>query len=110
VKPGSYYYDAVLWALENGITKGQDKTHFAPSSVCTREQVVTFLWRSYGCPEPETTTNPFKDVKSTSYSYQAILWAVENQITNGTSKTKFSPTKECNRAEIVTFLYRAETK
>lgn len=110
VKPGSYYYDAVLWAVEKGITKGKDKTHFAPSSVCTREQVVTFLWRAYDCPEPETTTNPFQDVKSTSYAYKAILWAVEKQITNGTSKTKFSPAKECNRAQIVTFLYRAETK
>ena len=110
VKPGSYYYDAVLWAVEKGITNGKDKTHFAPSSVCTREQVVTFLWRAYDCPEPETTTNPFQDVKSTSYAYKAILWAVEKQITNGTSKTKFSPAKECNRAQIVTFLYRAETK
>lgn len=109
VKPGIYYYKAVLWANENGITKGKDKTHFAPTSVCTREQVVTFLWRAYGCQEPETTTNPFVDVKSSSYAYKAILWAVENNITNGTSKTKFSPTKECNRAQIVTFLYRAET-
>lgn len=103
----SAYYDAIVWALENGITTGTDATHFAPSKSCTRAQIVTFLWRAAGCPEPETAVNPFTDVKSSSDYYKAILWAVEQDITTGTSATTFSPNAYCSRGQIVTFLWRA---
>ena len=106
VKPDAYYYKAVLWAVENGITSGTSKTTFSPDSGCTRGQVVTFQWRANGQPEPKTGTNPFTDVKSDTYYYKAVLWAVENGITNGTSQDKFSPDKTCTRGQIVTFLYR----
>ena len=107
VATGSYYEDAVDWAVENGITKGTDDTHFSPDGICTRAQAVTFLWRTAGSPEPETRTMPFTDVPVGSYYYDAVLWAVENGITKGTSDTTFSPNAICTRAQSVTFLYRA---
>ena len=108
VATGSYYEDAVDWAVENGITKGTDDTHFSPDGICTRAQAVTFLWRAAGSPKPETRTMPFTDVPVGSYYYDAVLWAVENGITKGTSDTTFSPNMICTRAQIVTFLWRSE--
>ena len=108
VATGSYYEDAVDWAVENGITKGTDDTHFSPDGICTRAQAVTFLWRAAGSPKPETRTMPFADVPAGSYYYDAVLWAVENGITEGTSDTTFSPNAICTRAQIVTFLWRSE--
>ena len=108
VATGSYYEDAVDWAVENGITKGTDDTHFSPDGICTRAQAVTFLWRTAGSPEPETRTMPFTDVPVGSYYYDAVLWAVENGITKGTSDTTFSPNMTCSRAQIVAFLWRSE--
>ena len=108
VATGSYYEDAVDWAVENGITKGTDDTHFSPDGICTRAQAVTFLWRAAGSPEPETRAMPFNDVPVGSYYYDAVLWAVENGITKGTSDTTFSPNMTCTRAQIVTFLWRSE--
>ena len=108
VATGSYYEDAVDWAVENGITKGTDDTHFSPDGICTRAQAVTFLWRAAGSPEPETRTMPFTDVPVGSYYYDAVLWAVENGITKGTSDTTFSPNMTCTRAQIVAFLWRSE--
>ena len=108
VATGSYYEDAVDWAVENGITKGTDDTHFSPDGICTRAQAVTFLWRAAGSPEPETRAMPFNDVPVGSYYYDAVLWAVENGITKGTSDTTFSPNMICSRAQIVTFLWRSE--
>ena len=109
VKPGAYYYDAVLWAVNHNpqITNGTSKTAFSPAATCTRGQVVTFLWRAAGCPEPMSTKNPFKDVKKDAYYYKAVLWAVEQGITNGTSKKAFSPNAGCTRGQVVTLLYRA---
>lgn len=108
VAEGTYYYDPVLWAVANGITSGVDTTHFEPESTCTRAHAVTFLWRASGQPEPKTTNMPFRDVKPGSYYEKAVLWAVENKITNGTSTTTFSPDENCTRAQIVTFLWRSE--
>ena len=108
VATGSYYEDAVDWAVENGITKGTDDTHFSPDGICTRAQAVTVLWRAAGSPEPETRTMPFNDVPVGSYYYDAVLWAVENGITKGTSDTTFSPNMTCTRAQIVAFLWRSE--
>ena len=108
VATGSYYEDAVDWAVENGITKGTDNTHFSPDGICTRAQAVTFLWRAAGSPKPETRAMPFTDVPVGSYYYDAVLWAVENGITKGTSDTTFSPNMTCTRAQIVTFLWRSE--
>ncbi len=107
VPEDSFYYESVLWAVENGITNGTSETTFDPNGKCLRGHVVTFLWRAKGCPEPTTTENPFTDVKESDFFYKAVLWAVENGITNGTSDTEFSPYAECNRAAVVTFLYRA---
>ena len=108
VATGSYYEAAVDWAVENGITKGTDDTHFFPDGICTRAQAVTFLWRAAGSPEPETRAMPFTDVPVGSYYYDAVLWAVENGITEGTSDTTFSPNDTCSRAQIVAFLWRSE--
>ena len=108
VATGSYYEDAVDWAVENGITQGTDDTHFAPDGICTRAQAVAFLWRAAGSPKPETCTMPFADVPAGSYYYDAVLWAVENGIAKGTSDTTFSPNMTCSRAQIVTFLWRSE--
>ena len=104
----AYYRDAVEWAVENGITKGTTATTFSPNATCTRAQAVTFLWRAAGSPEPKTSTMPFTDVNAGSYYYDAVLWAVENGITKGTSDTTFSPNMTCSRAQIVAFLWRSE--
>ena len=108
VATGSYYEDAVDWAVENGITQGTDATHFSPDGICTRAQAVTFLWRAAGSPKPETRTMPFTDIPAGSYYYDAVLWAVENGIAKGTSDTTFSPNMTCTRAQIVAFLWRSE--
>ena len=108
VATGSYYEDAVDWAVGNGITQGTDATHFAPDGICTRAQAVAFLWRAAGSPKPETRTMPFADVPAGSYYYDAVLWAVENDIAKGTSDTTFSPNMTCTRAQIVAFLWRSE--
>ena len=105
-----YYYKAVLWAVEKKITNGTSETTFDPEKTCTRAQIVTFLWRYAGEPKPATTKNDFKDVKDSAYYYNAVLWAAENDITNGTSATTFDPEKTCTRAQIVTFLYRYDEK
>ena len=107
VPVGSYYYDAVLWAVENGITKGTINTRFSPNDTCTRAQIVAFLWRSEKSPAAGSR-NPFADVKSTAYYADAVLWAVENDITKGTTNTTFSPNADCTRAQIVTFLWRCK--
>ena len=107
VKQSDYYYDAVKWAVEKGITEGTSATTFSPNVSCTRAQMVTFLWRAAGSPVPKSTTNPFKDISSTDYFYNAVLWAVENDITTGTGADTFSPNAKVNRAQTVTFLYRA---
>ena len=107
VQEGTFYYDAVLWAVENGITSGTDAIHFSPAGVCNRAQVVTFLWRAFGQPEPEMTEQPFADVEAGSWYELPVLWAVENGVTSGTSATAFNPGAQCIRAQIVTFLYRA---
>ena len=106
VDESAYYYDAVLWAAENRITAGTSDTAFSPDAPCTRAQVVTFLWRYAGSPEPTGTTCSFTDVKAGSYYEKAVLWAVENGITHGTSDTTFSPDGSCTRAQVVTFLAR----
>ena len=108
VATGSYYENAVDWAVGNGITQGTDATHFSPDGICTRAQAVTFLWRAAGSPKPETRTMPFTDVPVGSYYYDAVLWAVENGIAKGTSDTTFSPNMTCTRAQIVAFLWRSE--
>ncbi|MBR4132891.1 MAG: S-layer homology domain-containing protein, partial [Oscillospiraceae bacterium] len=110
VPADQYYYKAVLWAVEKGITTGTSATTFRPDRTCTRAQIVTFLWRYAGQPEPTTTVNPFEDVPATEYYYKAVLWAVENGITTGTSPTTFRPDQTCTRAQIVTFLYRYMSK
>ena len=107
VPEGSYYEEAVNWAVEKGITTGTDATHFSPDGICTRAQAVTFLWRAAGSPTAKSAVMPFADVKAGSYYYDAVLWAVENGITKGTSDTMFSPDATCSRAQIVTFLWRA---
>ena len=107
VVAGKYYYDAVLWAVENGVTNGKDATHFEPNGTCTRAQAVTFLWRNAGQPEPKTTAMPFNDVNPGKYYEKAVLWAMEEGITNGTTTTTFTPDANCTRAQIVTFLWRA---
>ena len=107
VKSGSYCYDAVQWAVAKGITLGMSDGSFAPNAPCTRGQIVTFLWRAMGCPAPKSTVNPFTDVKSGSYCYEAVLWAVEQGITKGTTATTFSPNAACTRGQAVTFLCRA---
>ena len=102
-----YFYEPVLWAVENGITGGLDATHFGPGNACTRGQVVTFLWRAYGSPEPKSTSHPFTDINENQYFYKAVLWAVENGITSGLNATTFGPGNACTRGQIATFLWRA---
>ena len=104
----AYYRDAVEWAVENGITKGTTATTFSPNATCTRAQAVTFLWRAAGSPAPKPAAMPFADVPVGSYYYDAVLWAVENGITKGTSDTTFSPNMTCSRAQIVAFLWRSK--
>lgn len=105
VQPSDYYYNAVLWAVEQGITTGLNATTFGPDVTVTRGQVATFLYRAASAAKPNTFS-PFTDVKTTAYNYDAILWAYDNRITTGTSDTTFSPDAYCTRAQIVTFLYR----
>ena len=107
VKTTDYFYEPVIWAYSEGITTGTTATKFAPQSTCTRGQVVTFLWRAMGKPEPATKTNPFGDVKESDYYYKPILWAVEKGITTGTSAKRFSPDVTCTNAHILTFIWRA---
>jgi len=106
-KTTDFFYKPILWAVENGITNGISADKFGSYDDCNRAAVVTFLWRAVGCPEPDDTPNPFVDVKTTDFFYKAVLWAVENGITNGIDATHFGPTAGCNRAQVVTFLYRA---
>ena len=107
VPDDAYYFDPVMWAVKNGVTDGTSAITFSPNDPCTRAHAVTFLWRAYGSPEPTATENPFSDVSTDNYFYKAVLWAVEQGITLGTSETTFSPNAPCTRAQIVTFLYRA---
>ena len=106
VKADSYALNAILWAVEQGVTVGTGKNTFSPAAKCTRAQIVTFLYRTAGEPKVADTKNPFSDVKADSYALNAILWAVENGITQGTGNGKFSPDDTCTRAQAVTFLYR----
>ncbi len=107
VSASSYYYDAVLWALENGITNGTSATTFSPSQSCTRGQFVTFLWRLAGEPEPTSSDSPYTDVTNSSASYYyAVLWAAEQGVTKGTTATTFSPSQAVTRGQAVTMLYR----
>ena len=105
VSPEDYFASAVEWALERGITKGTSATAFSPSAPCTRAQVVTFLWRAKGCPEPDAQ-NGFSDVRKGAYYYQSVLWAVENAVTNGVTEKFFAPHLDCSRAQILTMLWR----
>ena len=106
VDPSDYYYHAVLWAVEKGITTGVDSEHFGPYQTCDRSQVVTFLWRTAGSPEPKSDSNPFTDVAPEKFYCKAVLWAVENGITTGLTSTEFGPTDPCSRCQVVTFLFR----
>ena len=113
VPSSEYFAEAVQWAVAENITNGMDRDDqgndlFMPGSACTRAQAVTFLWRAAGKPEPKSAENPFVDVPAGAYYHEAVLWAVEKGITNGTSATEFSPDATCNRAQIVTFLHRYE--
>ena len=108
VPSGAYYAGTVQWAVSNGITSGTTASTFSPNAACTRAQAVTFLWRAAGSPAPKSRVMPFADVSSGAYYRDAVLWAVENGITNGTSDTAFSPNATCSRAQIVTFLWRAD--
>ena len=107
VKATDFFYKPVLWAVEKGITNGTSATKFGSFDNCNRAAVVTFLWRAKGQPEPTSTVNPFVDVPANAFYYKAVLWAVENGITNGVDATHFGPTTACNRAQVVTFPYRA---
>lgn len=106
VKNDAYYADAVKWAVDRGITNGQTTTLFGAEASCTRAQIVTFLWRAAGSPVPQTTKNPFTDLSEDAYYYQAVLWAMEQGITVGTTETTFDPDQTCTRGEAVTFLHR----
>lgn len=112
IASGAYYYEPVLWAVNHTpqITNGTGANTFSPEATCTRGQVVTFLWRAKGCPEPKSANNPFTDVKEDAYYYKAVLWANENNITNGTGAKTFSPESPCTRAHVVTFLWRTANK
>ena len=106
VNETQFFYTPVLWAVENGITSGMTPDTFGPFAFCNRAQVVTFLWRAAGSPEPETAENPFTDVPANSWFTKPVLWALENGITTGVSPTEFGPNAPCNRAQVVTFLWR----
>ena len=107
INPGEYYYEAVKWAVANGITDGIGGNRFAPNDTCTRGQVVTFLHRAGNSPSASTISS-FSDVPSDAFYYNAVNWAVEKGITNGTGNGRFSPNDTCTRAQVVTFLYRAQ--
>ena len=106
VKEKDYFYKAVLWAYENGITSGVTETSFGPDQGCTRAQVVSFLWRFAGSPQPSGENNPFDDVDSGKYFYKAVLWAAEKKITSGLTPNTFGPNVTCTRGQIVTFLFK----
>ena len=106
VPVGSWYRNPVAWAVKKGITTGTDKTHFSPDRKCTRKEVVTFLWRAAGKPEPAKSKNPFTDINSKDYYYKAVLWAYYKDITSGRTETTFGPNYTCSRAQVVTFLWR----
>ena len=106
VKEDDYYYDAVIWAVGKGIAKGVTDTTFQPNASCTRAEMVTFLYRAAGSPEPTNKVNPFSDVTEGAYYYKAVLWAVEKGIAKGTSETTFSPNDTCTRGQTMAFLYR----
>ena len=106
VEKGKFYYNPVLWAVDNGITAGVTPTRFMPLAECTRAQIVAFIWRAQGKPEAQNTTCTFTDVSEKDYFYKAMLWAVENKITSGYTEQIFAPDATCTRAEIVTFLWR----
>ena len=108
VQSSDYFFDPVKWAVANLITTGTTSTTFSPDENCTRAQMVTFLWRAAGSPEPTTSSNPFTDVEENAYYYKAVLWAVEQGITTGTTATTFSPDATVTRAQSVTFLWRME--
>lgn len=108
VPASAYYANAVSWAVNNGITSGIGNGKFGPDVSCTRGQMVVFLWKSQGQPEPQSTVNPFADVKESDYFYKAVLWAAQNNISAGTDETHFSPNLKCTRAQAVTFLWRVE--
>ena len=107
VKETDYFYEPVIWAYTDGVTTGTSATKFSPDATCTRGQVVTFLWRAMGEPEPASETNPFEDVKQTDYYYKPVLWAIEKGITTGTDAKHFSPDVTCTNAHILTFMDRA---
>lgn len=107
VEKDSYYESAVKWAVEAGVTQGSSETTFSPDVICSRAQVVTFLWRAAGSPATVSAENQFDDVEEGAYYYDAVLWAVENGITAGISDSTFSPDEAVTRAQVVTFLYRA---
>ena len=109
VSKDAYYYDAVLWAVEQGITNGTSAITFSPDATVTRGQTAAFLWRVAKQPQADQTANPFADVTQDAYYYNAVLWAVAKEITNGTSSTTFSPDQGCTRAQIVTFLWRTNS-
>jgi len=108
VADGDYYHDAVLWAVDKGITSGTTDTTFSPEKICTRAQMVTLLWKAMGSPEPEPSECAFTDVDKDAYYYDAVIWAVENGITSGTTPTTFGPNETVTRAQAVTFIWRAE--
>lgn len=107
VSTDSYYYDSVKWAVENGITQGTGEDKFSPDAECTRVQAITFLWRAAGCPAPKNRDLSFTDVDADAYYADAVLWAIENGITQGTGRSLFSPDSVCDRAQIITFIMRA---
>ena len=107
VKTTAYYYQPMLWALEHGIASGTSSVAFSPNQKCTRGQVVTFLWKAMGKPEPNPKNNPFVDVKSGKYYYKPVLWAYQTGVTKGADDTHFNPGGKCNRAQVVTFLWNA---
>lgn len=107
VADDAYYADSVAWAVANNVTSGVSATSFAPNASCTRGQMVAFLWRANGSPEPKSMTTSFTDVKSGAYYEKAVAWAVENNVTTGTSSTTFSPDASVTRAQAVTFQWRA---
>lgn len=106
----AYCYDAILWAVENGITKGTDATHFSPNATVTRAQFVTFLWRYVGEPAPKNMSCGFNDVDANAFYYKAVLWAVENGVTTGKTATQFAPGATCTRCEVAAFMFRAFSK
>ena len=108
MEAGSFYERAVLWAVEKGITAGLTENTFGPNAVCNRAQVVTFLHRANGSPAPKNGENPFVDVKAADFFCAPVLWALENGVTAGIDATHFNPLGQCQRAQVVTFLYRAD--